>query len=395
MKIIAVLEVSITSGGGFNQALNTVQQLSKSLEGEFEFSVVSTSKENINYLKLLKIEVNYFNITFLDRLLARLYSGRIWSLILAKFKIITPFEKLLIKQDCDLVFFVDNSSRAESLQILNYIVTVWDLCHRDHVEFPEVRNFGEFKAREWFLQNILTPASIVIADSKELSEKISSRYGVDRDRIIPIPHCPSPFIKELPAKDTTEILKLYQLEHGYFFYPAQFWAHKNHFRIVKAAKLLHEEGIQCRVVFVGGDQGNYTYLDELIRDYGLSNHIKSLGFIAAEHMSALYKGCLAVVMPTFFGPTNIPPLEAWSIGKPLIYSKHLSDNVGDAAILVDPDDKISLASAMKSMLEESNSEKLVKNGLKRLEEITTMRKEAEKKLISKLLQFKKRRQCWK
>ena len=49
----------------------------------------------------------------------------------------------------------------------------------------------------------------MIADSKELAEKISSRYGVDRDRIIPMPHCPSPFIKELPAKDTTEILKIF------------------------------------------------------------------------------------------------------------------------------------------------------------------------------------------
>ena len=48
MKIIAVLEVSITSGGGFNQALNTIQQLSKLLEGKFDFSVISTSKENIN-----------------------------------------------------------------------------------------------------------------------------------------------------------------------------------------------------------------------------------------------------------------------------------------------------------------------------------------------------------
>ena len=395
MKIIAVLEVSITSGGGFNQALNTVQHLSKLLKGKFEFSVVSTSKENINYLNLLKIEADYFDITLLDQLLARLYSGRLWSLILAKFKLITSFEKLLIKKNCDLVYFVDNSSRAETLQILNYIVTVWDLCHRDHVEFPEVRKFGEFKAREWILQNILTPASIVIADSKELSEKISSRYGVDQNRIISMPHCPSPFIKELPAKDSTEILKLYQLEHGYFFYPAQFWAHKNHFRIIEAVKLLHEEGIKCRVVFVGGDQGNYTYIDEIISDYGLGGNIKSLGFIPVEHMSALYKGCLAVVMPTFFGPTNIPPLEAWSIGKPLIYSKHLSDNVGNAAILVEPDDEISLANAMKSMLEESNSEKLVKNGFKRLEEITTMRKEAEKRLISKLIQFKKRRQCWK
>ena len=395
MKVIAVLEISISSGGGFNQALNTIQQLSKLLEGKFDFSVISTSKENINYLKLLKIESDYIKITLLDRLLARLYSGRLWSLILTKLKIISPFEKQLIKLNCDLVYFVEQSSRAESLQILNYIVTVWDLCHRDHVEFPEVRIFGEFKAREWILQNILRPASIVMADSNELSKKISSRYGVDRDRIIPMPHCPSPFIKELPAKDTTEILKIYHLDHGYFFYPAQFWAHKNHFRIIEAAKLLHEQGIECRIVFVGGDQGNYTYIDQIISDYGLSKYIKSLGFIPAEHMSALYKGCLAVVMPTFFGPTNIPPLEAWSIGKPLIYSKHLSDNVGDAAILVEPDDEISLASAMESMLEESNSERLVKNGFTRLEEITTMRKEAEKRLISKLLQFKKRRQCWK
>jgi len=395
MKVIAVLEVSITTGGGFNQALNTVQQLSNLLEGNLDFSVVSTSKENINYLKLLKIEADYFNITFLDRLLTRLYSGRLWSLILAKLKIITPFEKLLIKKDCDLVYFVDNSYRAESLQILNYIVTVWDLCHRDQVEFPEVRNFGEFKAREWFLQNILTAASIVIADSKELADKISSRYGVDRDRLVSMPHSPSPFIKELSAKDTTEILKIYQLDYGYFFYPAQFWAHKNHFRIIEAAKLLHEEGMQCRVVFVGRDQGNYSYIDEIISDYSLSNYIKSLGFLPAEHMSALYKGCLAVVMPTFFGPTNIPPLEAWSTGKPLIYSKHLSDNVGDAAILVDPDDEISLASAMKSMLEKSNSEKLVKNGFKRLEEITIIRKKAEEQLFSKLIQFTKKRQCWK
>ena len=48
MKIIAVLEVSITTGGGFNQALNTVQQLSNLLECNLDFSVVSTSKENIN-----------------------------------------------------------------------------------------------------------------------------------------------------------------------------------------------------------------------------------------------------------------------------------------------------------------------------------------------------------
>jgi len=394
MKIIAVLEVSITSGGGFNQALNTIQQLNKLLEGKFEFSVVSTSKENINYLKLLKIESEYIKISFLDRLLAKLYSGRFWSLILAKLKIITTFEKQLIKQNCDLVYFVEQSSRAEYLQILNYTTTVWDLCHRDQVEFPEVRKFGEFKAREWVFQNTLTPAYIVITDSEELAEKISFRYGVDRDRIIPMPFSHSPFISELPLTNSKEILELYKLDYGYFFYPAQFWPHKNHLRIIEAARLLHEEGIKCRIVFVGEDWGNYNYLNELILKYGLRRYIKSLGFIPSENMSVLYKNCQAVIMPTYFGPTNLPPLEAWFFGKPLIYSSHLSNQVGDAAILVNPDDEKSLASAMKSTLDESTSEKLANNGYKRLEEITAIRKEAEEILLSKLFQFKIKRECW-
>jgi len=394
MKIIAIIEKPITSGGGFNQALNAIQQMSRLSVDKFDFSVVTPAKENIDSLKRLNIKTDYVAITFFDKILSRLFPGRIWGQILAKLKIVGPFEKQLIKKNCDLVYFVEQSSRSECLQNLNFIETVHDLCHQDQLEFPEVRTFGEFRSRELVFQNTLKCAFIVMADSEELADKINSRYGVDRDRIVTMPFSPSPFLKEPQVSNSLNILKLYKLNYGYFFYPAQFWAHKNHYRIIEAVKLLHQEGTQCRVVFVGGDKGNYAFLDRIIRGYGLSNYIQSLGFIPAEHMMALYENCQAVIMPTYFGSTNLPPLEAWLLGKPLIYSKLFSEQSGNAALLIDPDNANSIANAMKSMMDESISKKYIKKGYERLKEISSIRKISEKKLFAKLLQFEQKRQCW-
>ena len=42
--------------------------------------------------------------------------------------------------------------------------------------------------------------------------------------------------------------------------------------------------------------------------------------------------------PTFFGPTNIPVLEAWTFGCPVLSSdiRGVREQAGDAAFLVDP-----------------------------------------------------------
>jgi len=43
----------------------------------------------------------------------------------------------------------------------------------------------------------------------------------------------------------------------------------------------------------------------------LESEILYLGYVPDEDRSGLYAGAAALVMPTFFGPTNIPVLEAW------------------------------------------------------------------------------------
>ena len=223
---------------------------------------------------------------------------------------------------------------------------------------------------------------------------VSQRYGIDRVRCLAIPMSPSPFLQDESVVDKNSVLERYNLEEGYFFYPAQFWSHKNHARILEALVLLREKRINLRLVLVGSDKGNREHIENLVARYLLNDQVRFLGFVPAEHMRGLYEGCAAVIMPTYFGPTNLPVLEAWMIGKPVVYSAHLKEQAGDAAILVNPDDAAELAAAMKACTDPAVSSSLVKRGTSRLHQIALQRNQSETELAKRLLQFEIRRRCW-
>jgi len=59
--------------------------------------------------------------------------------------------------------------------------------------------------------------------------------------------------------------------------------------------------------------------------------------------------CEALVMPTYFGPTNIPPVEAWSLGVPVLYSSTHFSHGKDAAEYFNPDSPRSLVYAILNL----------------------------------------------
>lgn len=429
MKIIAVLESPATSGGAFNQGLNAIMQMSRICEGRFEFEVFTAHTENIKFLEKLGFSCVWFAPplqeksaslpervpSLLQRVVTRANLVSRWRARQSRKKIIgSPkenigssekntgliennigwFEKKLMAHGADVVYFLMPSVGPEPLQQLNYITTVFDLCHRDTPEFPEVRIFGEFQGREWHYKNNLAPALLLITESENLSERVAQRYGIDRIRCLAMPMLPAPFLKDEFSVDKYSVLKKYELKEGYFFYPAQFWSHKNHVRILEALVLLRETGSNFRVVFAGSDQGNQRHVENLVARYSLNGQVRFLGFVPAEHMRALYEGCTAVVMPTYFGPTNLPPLEAWMIGKPLIYSAHLKEQAGDAAVYANPDSATELAEAMKAGADPEIAARLVEQGTLRLYQLEQKHKDSETELINRLLQFEARRKCW-
>jgi len=394
LKIAIYLNSAVDSGGGFNQALNAILQMRRVAESHFDFIVVTTVYDNVHYLAQMDIQATYVKATFTDRLTAFFALGTLGRKVQRKLKIVGGLERYLLRQHVDLVYFLEPTSKALSLQKLNYIFTVWDICHRDTPEFPEVRAWNQFLSREQIYHHCLAQALLVIADSPILVDLIVARYGIDQNRLMAMPFSPSPFL-ENKASVNVDVVQKYNLCEDYFFYPAQFWAHKNHIRILQALLLLKKQGEECNVVFCGSDKGNLDYIRQVINDDGLNGQVKMLGFVPVEDMRNLYQHCRAVVMPSYFGPTNIPPLEAWMSGKPLIYSDIFMKQVGDAAICVDPDSAEELAMAMRKILDSDDlCDELVGKGRMRLQEITLERSTAEDQLQYALLRFEKKRQCW-
>jgi glycosyltransferase involved in cell wall biosynthesis len=395
MKITVIIDNKIGAGGGFDQALNAVLQMQRLCEHRFIFEVMTSQKENLELFRGLGIKCTFFSYSLFDRLLVKFSPSKIWQIIQSKLKFIAPFEKKLILNDCDLVYFVTPTNKSATLQVLNYIVTVWDISHRDTPEFPEVREFNTFYIREEHYKNNLGPALLILTDSEKNAKQASNIYGIDYRRFIPMPFSPSPFLDKKKSLNKDEILNKYAIEEDYFYYPAQFWAHKNHISILKALLILRKQHNWFpKVVFTGKDYGNLGYLKKFVLNNGLTSQVKFLGFVPSEDIRALYEGALAIVMPTYFGPTNLPPLEAWAIGKPLLYSSHFVEQTGNAALLFNPDSAEELANALRLCTDKKILDQLSLLGKIRLEEIAEARNKSEQHLINELEVFAIRRMCW-
>ena len=92
-------------------------------------------------------------------------------------------------------------------------------------------------------------------------------------------------------------------------------------------------------------------------------------------MISLYENALALVMPSYFGPTNIPPLEAFKLGVPVLYSDldGLRDQIKDAGLLLNLNDDNSLSEKLYQLITEPKLRiNLIKAGYKRLNEINSV-----------------------
>lgn len=229
-----------------------------------------------------------------------------------------------------------------------YVMAIHDLQHRLQPEFPEVSANGEWESREYYLRNGARNATLVLADSEVGKEDILNfygPYGVTPDQVKILPYLPASCLAvDISEREQQQVQMRYGLPDRYLFYPAQFWPHKNHGRIVQALGLLEQEHrLKITVVFCGSHVGEIRKRElhqvmSLSRQLGIENQLHYLGYVPDKDMSAIYARAAALVMPTFFGPTNIPILEAWAFGCPVLTSdiRGIREQVGDAAVLINP-----------------------------------------------------------
>ncbi|HEV7239978.1 MAG TPA: glycosyltransferase family 1 protein [Thermoanaerobaculia bacterium] len=128
-------------------------------------------------------------------------------------------------------------------------------------------------------------------------------------------------------------------EGRYFLFVGNDKPHKNVERLVVATRRLDDS--TTRLLLVGGDFERYRDIEGVIAP----------GFVPGDELAALYRGAIALVMPSLEEGFGLPVLEAMAAGTPVIASDipALVEVSGGAAFLVDPRSTESIASAMKNV----------------------------------------------
>lgn len=279
-----------------------------------------------------------------------------------------PFWEAVERERVELIWF---TTPNYVLVDTPYIATVWDIQHRLQPWFPEVSQGGLWEYREAYYSAYLKRAAYIITPNRAGRDELALFYQLPPERFRLLPH-PTPYIEHLPTKDEVElVLEKYQLPHGYLFYPAQFWPHKNHVSLLLALKELKEAfGQEKHLVLVGSDQGNLESVRGRAQALGLEKQVHFLGFIPREDLVALYCGAFALTYVSLFGPENLPPLEAFKCGCPVIASKvsGAQEQYGDAALLVDGLAPEEIARAAIRLEKEAGlRQKLIERGRQRAE----------------------------
>lgn len=269
---------------------------------------------------------------------------------------------LLKKASVDLILYPKQF--FHEVDDFPFMTMNWDAGHKSTFMFPEF--LDGFETRENWYQMEMQKSLAVIVESQSSKEEFSTYFAIPESKIEIVPLFPGGVVDlVVKIEDQDQILRNFNLDrHSYFFYPAQFWAHKNHYNLVLAFKKLVENNPDrhLKLVFTGSDKGNKGYILSVIKKLKLEKDVLIFGFVSNEEVYSLYKNSIALVMPTFLGPTNMPLLEARDLNVAVICSdlKGHREMCGNGALYADPTSPDQWYISMASLLDNTFRETLIK-----------------------------------
>jgi glycosyltransferase involved in cell wall biosynthesis len=345
LNIAVIIASGLKSGGGYQYEYMVLDILKKhNNDKNISLKYYASDNKILKDYSDLNLDIKIINENIFQKFqrfcISNIFLYKLFSKIGYGF---SSIEKKLLEDKIDLIYFISPNLRSQGLSNIPYIFTLWDLGHLEMPEFPEVSYERRFELREFIYNKSLKKAVNVIVDSDYSKQYTIDKYILDQERVKVLRYLPN--IRAIESSQNIVIKQKYNLNNDYIFYPAQFWAHKNHIYILEAIKILRkEQRIDVDVVFSGSDKGNLRYILDKAKELEIEDLIHYIGFAPNDEIPLLYRQSLALVMPTYLGPTNIPPLEAFAYQTPVCYSDtpFFREQVGDAVFYMDLKDPLSL-----------------------------------------------------
>jgi glycosyltransferase involved in cell wall biosynthesis len=232
------------------------------------------------------------------------------------------------------------------------VIVIHDAAALRH---PEAYSGAYVRYQRLMLPRLARRARLVITVSEFSRGELIDVLQLDPDKIVVIPEGVDerfgPEVDPEPAK------RAYQLERPYVLFVGTASERKNLNALEHVADLLKAEGVD--LVIAGSDRG---YLR------GGQTPVRRLGYVPEELLPSLYAGAVVLTLPSHYEGFGLPCLEAMASGVPVVAGNTgaLPQTVGDAGLLVDPEDREQLADALATAaFSRETRKKLIAAGLAR------------------------------
>jgi glycosyltransferase involved in cell wall biosynthesis len=247
------------------------------------------------------------------------------------------------REQLDLLF-----NPKYTLPLLAACRTVF-VCHGlDWYVMPWGSQWCDRLSHRYLIPHYAHKADAIIAVSRSTPQHVIDYLGVPESLVYPVYlGVDEAFRQPVLQEYLADIRRTFQLPKRFFLYCGQIYPPKNFGRLLQAyARVGPPQGIA--LVVAGEHRWRCREEIALIDQLGLASWVLWPGWIARNRLPALYVLAEALVLPSLYESFGLPLLEAMSSGCPVVTANRYGPRelVGNAGILVDPEDVESIAHGM-------------------------------------------------
>ncbi len=239
-----------------------------------------------------------------------------------------------------------------------YVMTVHDML--EHMS--RARGQTGFW-RSWHFQmtkRVLSGAARIFAVSNFTKNEMEKLFGIPPERIEVINNAiDERFLHGHASEADRELIaQRYQVNYPFLLYAGRISPHKNVVRMIEAFSALKTELERdhafpdLKLIIIGDDLSGNPDLRRTVVRSGVQNDVRFLGFVPIEVLRIFYDSAKIFVFPSLYEGFGLPPLEAMAHGTPVVTSNvsSLPEVVGDAAVLVNPENVFEIMRALHRVL---------------------------------------------
>jgi glycosyltransferase involved in cell wall biosynthesis len=250
------------------------------------------------------------------------------------------------------------------------VCTIHDIIPIDRPEWFS-RSFVSWY--KWLLPALAKSSQHLIAISEFTRSRIIDAFGVAPEKVSVVLNGIGPEFTPRPASEVERVRRTLSISPApYLLYVGSVEPRKNLVRLLEAWERINESCPDTQLLITGlSTRGSRVFSDVNITK--VPARVNFTGYVSDEDLPALYSGAVAFVYPSLYEGFGLPPAEAMACGTPVITSNgtSLPEVVGDAAVLVDPEDVHSIADAILQVVgDDSLRAEMSRRGIERAKRFT-------------------------